>query len=504
MINQNERRYFRKGKLLLHVNVEQGLQAELTDASTQRLKPDAVIGALINRNRVMRDSTDILNENTLRPERVHVIGSDTAMVEVALDDNTEDGALLTHVRNIRQRMGSGNGLAQRTNDRLTPSIDAIAPDWYAPGCPAQIGTGGPGARPVPYTGSTTTIPYKFRLPADLPATGGELPVEVAILDTAPPQTLIDGAYTAGHALLATMYSKLRISYAAANGIPLPAEDEIVEAHDYVMFDHGLFAAGIIHSIAPEATLHLVQVLNDHGVGSALGIWRGLAQVAASLPAGALLINCSLVLATPSESELTNTLWANWGSPAEIQAAIEATFATLDAPLRWIEANRRFANNARQESATTLKPVIAAAGNDWQAGQPRPPARFPARSDFAFGIGAMKMGVDEPATYSCISDNPSNIGLMTCGGDALPTGFSDPDKGILGIYLGTFPGNGSTPANTTQWARWSGTSFATPVVSGTLARLLSCGDALPAAWAKIWNASTLAPTTNERMFHAEQG
>jgi len=31
-----------------------------------------------------------------------------------------------------------------------------------------------------------------------------------------------------------------------------------------MADHGLFVAGIIHSIAPQASLHLIRVLNDFG------------------------------------------------------------------------------------------------------------------------------------------------------------------------------------------------------------------------------------------------
>jgi hypothetical protein len=42
---------------------------------------------------------------------------------------------------------------------------------------------------------------------------------------------------------------------------------------YRMTDHGLFVAGIIHTIAPQAELHLIEVLNPYGVGDLESITR---------------------------------------------------------------------------------------------------------------------------------------------------------------------------------------------------------------------------------------
>ena len=94
------------------------------------------------------------------------------------------------------------------------------------------------------------------------------------------------------------------------------------------------------------------------------------------------------------------------------------------------------------------------------------------------MGALPKGASpangryQAATYSNLSDEPPKIGYMTLGGEPKPT------EGILGVYISEFPippnEDALTPdsinyqRNTTGWAWWAGTSFATPVVSGILA------------------------------------
>ncbi len=76
--------------------------------------------------------------------------------------------------------------------------------------------------------------------------------------------------------------RLQITYArdflATAGVTLPDQTTSgygVAGHEYWMYDHGLFVAGIIHTIAREAQLHLIEVLNWFGVGTLETIARGL-------------------------------------------------------------------------------------------------------------------------------------------------------------------------------------------------------------------------------------
>ncbi len=76
-----------------------------------------------------------------------------------------------------------------------------------------------------------------------------------------------------------------------------------------------------------------------------------------------------------------------------------------------------------------------------------------------------------ANVACIA--PLDAGVATFGGDSY--GFMDanglPDA-VRGVYIApVFPGG---EANTSGWADWSGTSFATPVISALGAHLLAQG------------------------------
>ena len=53
--------------------------------------------------------------------------------------------------------------------------------------------------------------------------------------------------------------------------------------------------------------------------------------------------------------------------------------------------------------------------------------------------------------------------MTLGGEP------GEEQGVLGLYLGEFPGG---EPNCTRWAWWAGTSFATPILTGAIAAVLS--------------------------------
>jgi subtilisin family serine protease len=127
-----------------------------------------------------------------------------------------------------------------------------------------------------------------------------------------------------------------------------------------------------------------------------------------------------------------------------------------------------------------------------------------------GVGALKKEQSqtaiagsqnyEIASYSDLSDVPGKVGVATLGGEP------GAERGVLGIYLGEFPeplpgewsifhrivnwlaklfgGRFVYPRNETHWAWWAGTSFATPILSGVIAAVLSEPNPHPSTEAAI--------------------
>lgn len=384
-------------------------------------------------------------------------------------------------------------------------LRTVTPNWLAAGAPYHIGTGGPGAQPVPARiedgawwqsagAEVAGAPFSFSLPPALAqSTAAGSGVQVTILDTAPAPEELRRAFNrwqGEHPLIRELLgptgalpsARLRVS---------PGDDALfarlnsedggfqLDDHRYRMADHGLFVAGIIHSIAPQADLHLIRVLNDFGVGTLETIARGLhsayTQRDRSLP---LVINMSLTLSLPLRGHRYPAI-----GPARLFA--DAGFIErMGWPLRWV------CDLLEQDDVL----IVAAAGNDALPGN-RPFARQPAAFDSVIGVGAL--GRDgSPAVYSNLADQPSHIGIATFGGDTDASGAADPECGVLGVYIGDFP-DGSKNEN--GWARWAGTSFAAPAVTGILARLRSTVYSPHDAVRKVYEAQgevTPAPALEE--------
>jgi subtilisin family serine protease len=159
--------------------------------------------------------------------------------------------------------------------------------------------------------------------------------------------------------------------------------------------------------------------------------------------------------------------------------------------------------------------IASAGNEgdtrYQPANPthvRPDALYPAQFAYQGVAGLPSLGnsmvpvgaVDKhgnPTTYSCY---PGNLGIATYGGD-VPKHFKQDETGcfteaedidaLIGIHTSlSYPAllledcRPTYPApNAHAWAYWSGTSFATPIITGLVARTLQY---------KLENPSALIP------------
>jgi hypothetical protein len=273
-----------------------------------------------------------------------------------------------------------------------------------------------------------------------------------------------------------------------------------------MSDHGLFIAGIIHSLAPKAKINLIQVLNRYGVGDLVGIATGLEKVVRDQqanPAQNLLVNMSLTMQFPLEEahvesrhpkgrELGRKILRQKRSLfMEIICFLSNLISIIFHIPRlacgpsWFQRQALSLLSIVRSVSTLQSDIIAAAGNKGKDGY-RPQAEFPAAFPEVLGVGALPKNMDpnpdprirmRTAGYSNLSDRPRYFGKATLGGEE---GLDEnkQDKGILGIYVEGLPGSkdGAIPAkpgpNKTGWGYWSGTSFATAIVTGLVANMLS--------------------------------
>ena len=391
-------------------------------------------------------------------------------------------------------------------------LRGLIPNWLGAGAQGQLGVGGPGARPTPHTGAATAAERHFNLKHTRFSNSGKDEVTVVILDTMPDQDQLQRAFNKfvtqkppaeKHTLLAELLSsasaqaatpvmglgtKLQLvsPYAKdkqppvmgchSKDVPQHAEDYGILHHDtYPMVDHGLFVAGIVHSIAPEARLRIIQALNCYGVGSLTTLADAILKLLSDWPGNNVVVNCSLTIILPDPvysdgrpqmQEIPTRQWLE----DTLQAHRDLVSVTEQA-IHWLFGLLKVRGAA----------IVAAAGNEGTA-QTHPPARMPAADRVVLGVGAVNEAL-KMTTYSNRGDTPLSVGLMTFGGGQRADGTAadaggGPDKGILGIYTQPFPDpqnpTGEIP-NATGWGYWAGTSFAAPVVSGALAVLMGQGD-----------------------------
>lgn len=421
--------------------------------------------------------------------------------------------LLTHHRRRGERRDSVQIAVDHINQNLqAPNTEgnslrllAAMPNWLTYGLAAGgTPTSGPGAPPL-WSADAPSSTWTFnqsRFATLIQENAGKSPedvkVKVILLDTASgkDKEVIARALGLPHysdnSLLGKIVNDLQTRKMLITDPYAPfllkdyffaGQDDLGRPFAYNMSDHGLFIAGIIRSIAPQAEIKLVRTQNEYGAGEMNVFIEALEDVANRNDAHQIVLNLSMGALPPLEE--LHQIW--FGSSCCCDAP---AFADALRTLEKLDLALRIAIRSLVEKGVV---VVAAAGNDSLGKNPPHGPRYPARYKDVLGVAAVnKKG--EAAAYS----NQANAdywgsgasGIATYGGEE-PDDNSEPVPGLLGapsvqpdavhsLYLNkTYPPlNPDEPPppnpNDSGWAWWSGTSFATGVVSGLAANYVMSG------------------------------
>jgi hypothetical protein len=360
--------------------------------------------------------------------------------------------------------------------------------------------------PVPADASCSSAPGLWPitlqgLSHDMETMTGE-GVTVFILDTLPSSGEIKRAAEAAeenNLLLLDVAYNVKLDYHILPDIlDLPGPDQPATGKDIMgrdigfrMPDHGLFIAGIVRDLAPSVRVESMRILNDWCVGDMTTYIKALEEIhdrmsridpnslkdgdpgkAGDLYQKPVVINMSLN-ATPSPKEaesfglsekvIRDSLLPFLQSLVNLGAVFVASAGN--------EADTRIWARAMDPSGTRPGPVLPGA----LAGDLTPSEMI--------CVGAVD-SKGNPTSYSCY---PGPNGIATYGGEVpKPADKKSPDgmtmatdiDALIGIYSSMSypalslddPHSRYPVPNTSGWAYWVGTSFATPIIAAVAARV----------------------------------
>ncbi len=341
---------------------------------------------------------------------------------------------------INQAVGRGSSVRAEPNWLSGHPWDPTGSPWDPTGSPWDP-TGSSGADSQSAPPELFLKQWAFQ---QIELTGAKQPgtgrgVRIGVFDTSPYNTR-------STAVLDWVVEPSPLALRLAN-YPTPTEDNAQKD----LSNHGVFSAGLAHAVAPYADIQLIRVLNDNNVGDLFSLNEALfdfvrANTRGQRPEGVLgaVINMSLGIRVPPDE-------AGFNLPPEVQT------------LRLILRAAHCAGIV----------VVAAAGND-SANLPQPePANLPANWAPVIGVA----GTNQERGRGCFSNRGD---LAAPGGDGRPDdkdptkcvpandvcGDQDCPTAVIGPVIKT--------EHNTGFAYWSGTSFATPMVSGLAALVIERG------------------------------
>ena len=439
----------------------------------------------------------------VNPDTQTIMGTKRGIDRVAAMDMVD--ATLPAIENLKK-----NPTIKKGADDRGCILDYIphwlwtATDYQSHGCPVSPPI------PVEDAGEAGCWKLTFQQLADpsLQKKTGE-GVKVFVLDTLPGREQIASAAKAApdNMLLRSMTSgmahvpqfevntpAITFNYSYDAFIPDPSESATTGKDIYgrlvgfPMADHGTAIAGIIRDLAPGAEIECIRILNDYGVGDILTLGNVLADIKTRMQHGDMasqpvVVNLSLVVMPPGN-----------GIPEGVTDDIQQTTKDL---LR-----------SRLQALADRGAVIAAsAGND---SDPRDTYMNPTEIHFGPRYPAA-LAYDDPPVATMIpvgavnqkgeaamySNHPGPLGIATYAGELprpdpwVPSAMShsvtravEPIDALRCVYTSPlYPAlsvNDFSQASSpdypvyeapNSWAYWSGTSFATPIISALAVRIL---------------------------------
>lgn len=395
-------------------------------------------------------------------------------------------------------------------------IEFAGPNWLCGG--TQVTQGCPLTPPKPVEGDCSNWHIEVSDLDKLGQTTGD-DVTVFILDSIPERRVIaNAARDAGSTnnLLHNVYETVKFDYSLMSGVQgvflmqhtncaAVGKDVYGEHYPILIPDHGLFIAGMVRDIAPEADIECIRVLNDLCVGDMQVLLGALCKIynrvletnpdtnkRGDLYGKSVVINLSLVIPTDDQA-LNNDIVLTTAKPGFPSSG----FGNI------LPEALRQALQCLADAKNTNVVIVAAAGNEGDeremSSSLRPKALYPASlSDSienVISVGAVtKKG--KAASYSCY---PGLHSIAAWGGEipnaatgeVVPPKPDDPGSddpkvtfsdAPIGIYSNIlYPPLSAVPAvppeqyyappNQSGWAYWIGTSFAAPIVIAAAARVL---------------------------------
>ncbi|HKV59473.1 MAG TPA: S8 family serine peptidase [Ktedonobacteraceae bacterium] len=408
------------------------------------------------------------------------------------------------------------------------------PNYATNGCPISP--------PFPVPSEKNHITGKWHIDPSIPdslkeATGKG--VFVFVLDTLPPPEQIyqaDEDCKERNTLLHDVAQNVTLNYRVLadslddplGNAPMTGWDINGERVNFPMEDHGVFIAGIIRDLAPGSKVECIRVLNDYGVGNIAMLVDALSHIQnrllptnpetgkeGDLHEKRVVVNMSLT-ATPSEEALEELGYTD-------QSMAPARLALLQPMRALAEQGVVFAASAGNGSGPNNQYT--------EPTEQRVGPRFPAA--FAYGLPGINSkerlatmipvgAINEKGQAASYSNYPGDLGIGTYGGEIPQAGNAKPNSktgtpikqpvdAVRGVYTASYyPALAKTdplptlspvpmlyplyePSFSSTWAYWSGTSFATPIISALAARVLetqkSVGDSV---------RKTLLTTTSDKV------